>query len=103
MGTSGNDDGPDDDNGSDGDDSHIPVSELVLVPAENAGINLIYEAIKQCQLLNPDPNDMDEDDENVNMYEDADVATDDDDDVDYRAAGDGGTAKILKCLVYSLK
>lgn len=86
--TDGNDDESDDD------DSDTAVSELVLVPAENAGINLIYEAIKQCQLLNPDPDDMDEDDEDANMYEDADDTLDDEGGVDYRAAGDAGMAKF---------
>lgn len=59
----------------------------MLVPSGSDAINRIYEAVKECQLLNPDPEDMDEDDEDADMYEDADsneVV------VDHLASGDAG-------------
>ncbi|KAL1517814.1 hypothetical protein ABEB36_001537 [Hypothenemus hampei] len=60
----------DDNSGSD-EESESNCSELILIPnEENADtISGIYEAIKVCQELNPDPEDMEEDDDN--LYADA--------------------------------
>ncbi|XP_018336075.1 methylosome subunit pICln [Agrilus planipennis] len=47
--------------------SEADISELILVPSDLNTLDDLYESIKQCQALNPDPSDIDEDD----MYEDA--------------------------------
>ncbi|ENN81312.1 methylosome subunit pICln [Dendroctonus ponderosae] len=64
---------PQQDEDSDSDaESENESSELILVPYEdddNASIVNIYEAIKVCQELNPDPEDIDDDDDN--LYADA--------------------------------
>ncbi|KAJ8951332.1 hypothetical protein NQ318_009266 [Aromia moschata] len=55
---------------SDG-ESEAELSELLLVPEENAEtIPAMYEAVKVCQALNPDPQDID-DEEDDNLYVDA--------------------------------
>ena len=57
----------DDDSGA---ESEPDLSELILIPEDSLSIQGIYEAIKQCQELNPDPADVDDDDDE-NLYEDA--------------------------------
>ncbi|KAJ3629205.1 hypothetical protein MTP99_013613 [Tenebrio molitor] len=52
-------------------DSDPNLSELVLVPNSTEYIQGIYDAIKVCQELNPDPADVDEDDDDDNQYADA--------------------------------
>ncbi|XP_065161998.1 methylosome subunit pICln isoform X2 [Atheta coriaria] len=51
-------------------ESEADISELILVPEDNTMIKLVYEAMRECQALNPDPADMD--DEEDEIYEDAD-------------------------------
>ncbi|XP_076265072.1 chloride nucleotide-sensitive channel icln [Rhynchophorus ferrugineus] len=59
----------------DDDNSETESSELIFVPEVESSdsIRTIYEAIKVCQELNPDPDDMDEDDDDDddNLYADA--------------------------------
>lgn len=54
-------------------ESEPEISELLLVPDEenSPSVLTIYEAIKICQELNPDPDDMDEEDEEDDLYADA--------------------------------
>ncbi|VEN42680.1 unnamed protein product [Callosobruchus maculatus] len=56
-----------DDNASDA-DSSSEVTELLLIPENLLLVQSIYEAIKACQELNPDSNDIDDED---NIYQDA--------------------------------
>nr|CAH7725900.1 unnamed protein product [Callosobruchus chinensis] len=56
-----------DDDASDA-DSSSEVTELLLIPENMLLVQSIYESIKACQELNPDPNDMDDED---NIYQDA--------------------------------
>ncbi|XP_050301267.1 methylosome subunit pICln-like [Anthonomus grandis grandis] len=60
----------DEDDDSDAESEH-EVTELILVPSDEneTAVSSIYDAIKVCQELNPDPEDMDEDDDN--LYADA--------------------------------
>ncbi|KAJ8982493.1 hypothetical protein NQ317_019277 [Molorchus minor] len=52
-------------------ESETNLSELLLVPEENVDtISAMYEAVKICQELNPDPDDID-DEEDDNLYVDA--------------------------------
>ncbi|CAH1099017.1 unnamed protein product [Psylliodes chrysocephalus] len=52
-------------------ESNADISEILLIPANDESISQIYEAIKICQELNPDPMD-DEDDDNEDLSEDND-------------------------------
>ncbi|XP_060519974.1 methylosome subunit pICln-like [Cylas formicarius] len=65
------DDDPDIEDGDHSDVDDAEVSELILVPDETnpSAITTFYEAIKICQELNPDPEDVDEEDDN--LYADA--------------------------------
>jgi len=56
-------------NEDDDSSSESDTTELVLVPTDTTSIDTIYNALNQCQLLNPDPDDMIDEEENV--YEDA--------------------------------
>ncbi|RZC42514.1 methylosome subunit pICln [Asbolus verrucosus] len=51
-------------------ESEPDLSELILVPDDPSYIQTIYEAIKLCQELNPDPADVDDEDDD-NLYADA--------------------------------
>ncbi|CAH1980949.1 unnamed protein product [Acanthoscelides obtectus] len=59
---------PDDEDASDA-DSSSEVTELLLIPENMMLVQTIYETIKVCQELNPDPNDID--DEEDHIYQDA--------------------------------
>lgn len=88
---------------SDTDPSEADISELILVPSDPVAINSLYEALKQCQLLNPDPEDMDEEDEDSFIYEDADdtIPIDHANNLDHYGDGDTGNKtfeKIFKIL-----
>ncbi|KAK9871573.1 hypothetical protein WA026_012954 [Henosepilachna vigintioctopunctata] len=77
-----------DDQDSD-DESEPEISELILIPESPSLLSSIYEAIKICQELNPDPNDMDDDDDQI--YEDAEENMDEYYEIeseDCRAGGD---------------
>lgn len=53
-------------------DQETSPSQLLLIPEDSSSINTIYEALNQCQILNPDPDDelsLEEDEDNI--YEDA--------------------------------
>ncbi|XP_022920230.1 methylosome subunit pICln isoform X2 [Onthophagus taurus] len=50
-------------------ESESDFSELILVPGDPSALTPMYEALKECQSLNPDPDDVASDDE---VYEDAD-------------------------------
>nr|CAI5856686.1 unnamed protein product [Callosobruchus analis] len=49
-------------------DSSSEVTELLLIPENMLLVQSIYEVIKACQELNPDPNDIDDEE---NIYQDA--------------------------------
>ncbi|CAH1159320.1 unnamed protein product [Phyllotreta striolata] len=72
-------------------ESNTDISEILLIPANDESISQIYEAIKVCQELNPDP--MDEYDEDLsednddNLYEDAE---DDMEEAEYEIRERGG-------------
>ncbi|KAI4469817.1 chloride conductance regulatory protein icln [Holotrichia oblita] len=51
-------------------ESEADISELILVPDDSNTLHTMYEALKQCQALNPDPDDMISDEDDV--YEDCD-------------------------------
>lgn len=56
-------------------DSDPELSELVLIPDHHEALQTIYDAIKVCQALNPDPADVDDEEEDEddddNLFADA--------------------------------
>ncbi|KAJ8931720.1 hypothetical protein NQ314_015338 [Rhamnusium bicolor] len=81
-------------------ESEPDLSELLLVPEENAAtIPAIYEALKVCQELNPDPNDID-DEEDDNLYVDAEDEMDEGD-YEVRERGGGDAVRHDACEALS--
>ncbi|XP_017777954.1 PREDICTED: methylosome subunit pICln [Nicrophorus vespilloides] len=74
------------------DESDADISELLLIPHDPATVHNIYEALKQCQELNPDPEDVDDDDDDI--YEDADENMDSNEDA-FGGGGDNDMENIV--------
>lgn len=74
-------------------ESEPGTSELILVPSDLNSIHTIYNALNQCQLLNPDPEDVMDDEEEENVYEDAEDEFVSDGRLNDLAAG-GDTGKV---------
>ncbi|KRT80184.1 hypothetical protein AMK59_8701 [Oryctes borbonicus] len=49
-------------------ESEADISELILAPDDSSALRSMYEALKECQALNPDPDDVMSDEDDV--YED---------------------------------
>ena len=58
-----------------------PVPELRFVPENLANLDQMFKALSECQLLNPDPEDLspDDDEEDLDDQEDGQDEEDDDD------------------------
>ncbi|CAH1179038.1 unnamed protein product [Phaedon cochleariae] len=80
-------------------ESASDISEILLVPNTTEAISEIYEAIRICQELNPDPLDVDEDsvEEDDNLYEDAeDDMNEEYDNASERGGGDADIDDITR-------
>ncbi|XP_043489262.1 methylosome subunit pICln [Polistes fuscatus] len=73
------------------DEGDTPTTEMSFVPDDTTNLEAIFEAMNQCQALNPDPQDSFSDDEE-DIYEDAE---EDDFDIEYYEVGAGDAPYIL--------
>ncbi|XP_034252358.1 methylosome subunit pICln [Thrips palmi] len=98
----GNDDSKDDDeNDEDEDEEEQESTVMKFLPEDTTALDAMYQAMSQCQALNPDPNDSDSDPENIFVDADGDegiegegqegheVGGDDDDGYEYEEANNG--------------
>lgn len=69
----GDADNKDDDENDDDDDEEEQESTVMkFLPEDTAALDAMYQAMSQCQALNPDPNDSDSDPENIFVDADGD-------------------------------
>lgn len=88
----------DDEEDSDVDEDE-QISELLFIPQDSNSIRLIYDALSECQVLNPDAND-EIDDEDEYVYEDANEFNGSAEEIgsDLGAGGDSGTKDSASML-----
>ncbi|KAI4490229.1 hypothetical protein M0802_010807 [Mischocyttarus mexicanus] len=73
------------------DEGDTPTTEMSFVPDDSTNLEAMFEAMNQCQVLHPDPQDSFSDDEE-DIYEDAE---EDDFDIEYYEVGAGDAPYIL--------
>ena len=91
-----NDDDKEDDEDENEDDEN---TVMKFLPDDTASLDAMYQAMSQCQALNPDPQDSDSDPENIFLDADGDegeegevgnhVEDNDDEGIDYEEASNG--------------